>query len=62
MEAYVHFRRTVVGLALTIGGGLIVVGLTAFGLTGNGVNNLRLDASVSGNVNWFPAPAQTATS
>ena len=44
-----HFRRTVVGLALTIGGGLIVVGLTAFGLTGNGVNNLRLDASVSGN-------------
>jgi hypothetical protein len=48
VEAYVQVRRTVVGLALTIGGGLVVVGLTAFGLSGRGVNNVRLDAAVSG--------------
>ena len=48
MEAHVQFRRTVVGLAITIGGGLVVVGLTAFGLSGRGVNNVRLDAAVSG--------------
>ena len=45
-----QLRRTVVGLAITIGGGLVVVGLTAFGLSGKGVNNLRLDAAVSGTV------------
>ena len=43
-----QLRRTVVGLAITIGGGLVVVGLTAFGLSGKGPNNLRLDAAVSG--------------
>lgn len=41
-------RRTVVGLALTVGGGLVVLGLTAFGLSGKGVNHVRLDAAVSG--------------
>jgi hypothetical protein len=44
----VQLRRTVVGLAITIGGGLVVVGLTAFGLSGRGVNDVRLDAAVSG--------------
>jgi hypothetical protein len=48
VEAQVQVRRTVVGLALTVGGGLVVLGLTAFGLSGRGVNNVRLDAAVSG--------------
>jgi hypothetical protein len=48
VEAHVQFRRTAAGLAITIGGGLVVVGLTAFGLSGHGINDLRLDAAVSG--------------
>jgi hypothetical protein len=43
-----QLRRTVIGLAITIGGGAAVLTLAAFGLSQKGPNADRLDASVVG--------------
>ncbi len=43
-----HLRRTVAGIAATVGGGLVVLGLTGFALSSRGPNSSELDAKVVG--------------
>lgn len=45
-----HLRRTVTGIAATVGGGLVVLGLTGFALSDRGPNSSELDATVVGTV------------
>lgn len=41
-------RRAVIGIAATVGGGLVVLGITGFALSSRGPNSDRLDAQVVG--------------
>jgi hypothetical protein len=61
MEANVHLRHPVVGLAITFGAAAVVLGVTAFGLSSKGSNNAPLEATVVGTAQTAQGPMKHAT-
>jgi hypothetical protein len=54
-------RRAALGIAATVGGGLVVLGITGFALSSRGPNSDRLDAHVVGTVQTAQGTLKHAT-
>jgi hypothetical protein len=61
VEAQVHIRRPVLGLAITLGGAAVVLTIVAFGLSGKGPNRVQLDATVIGTAQTAQGTLKHAT-